>query len=233
MPGLMSLGVVSTAWAQDHDRDVDPEPDATDSDDVDTDKTMAEDDYGDPKGERTDPADARDFEPDEVLAFDLSAEQIAQARTLGFSVREQLDLDGLGLKLHRLAVPTGLSVDSALTRLRAGDPHGDYERNSRYRLAGAQCVGVRCYGQQLVAPPHAALCESAPRIAVLDTAVDVQHPALRQAHIQTIRIGAGAGSPAAHGTAVAAVLVGASAQGFSGLLPQARLFAADVFDTHS
>ena len=166
-----------------------------------------------------------------MLAYDLNPRQLAAVQAQGFTLRERLSLNSLNLQLLRFAVPEGLGVDAALARLRASDPAGDYDRNSRYRLAAAApCTGVRCYGQQLVGiKPEASACTASPRIALLDTAVDARHPALQGVALQTRRIGSGAGSPPAHGTAVAALLAGAAQQGFAGLLPRARLFAADVF----
>jgi subtilisin family serine protease len=65
------------------------------------------------------------------------------------------------------------------------------------------------------------------RIGLIDTGVDAAHRALRDATLQRWGCG-GAPVAAAHGTAVASLLVGRD-QGYRGAAPGAELFAADVY----
>ena len=63
---------------------------------------------------------------------------------------------------------------------------------------------------------------------MIDSGVDTAHPALQRSTV-TRRGCGGQARPAAHGTAVASLLVGDSDVGFRGALPRARLFAMDVY----
>lgn len=180
-----------------------------------------------------------EFELDEVLAIDMSETALALARQLGFTLLDSTPLPGLGLTLQRLRLPLGFDVAPLLAVLAKTDPLGLYERNRVYRLAGAAaeseagkaCAGLRCYPQTLMGWPPGG-CPQAVRLGLLDSALDVSHPALRGARIATHRVSE---QPVRrreqdHGTAIASLLVGREAAGFAGLLPQASLFAADVFD---
>lgn len=180
-----------------------------------------------------DDADGRDFELDELLAIDLDVDQIDRAEALGFEVLERVALDGLDFELLRLSLPDDKDALTALRQLRRLDPRGSYDLNQHYRLASAEtrCGGIRCYPQALIGAPvgDPSSCAVAGRVAVLDSSVDVSHPALRGARIRSERIGDGPASPADHGTAVATLLVGDPSSAYPGLLPAAELLAADVF----
>ena len=182
-----------------------------------------------------------EFEADEVLAINISSAALELANTLGFSLLDSTPLPGLGFKVTRLRLPDGFIDPVALLRtLVRADPLGLYGRNSVYRLADGSdvgiaangaCEGTRCYGQALVGWP-AGGCTHAARIGMLDSAVDVGHPALKKQKLVQQRIGRGKARAAEqeHGTAVAALLIGSSSGGVTGLLPQASLYAADVFE---
>jgi len=69
----------------------------------------------------------------------------------------------------------------------------------------------------------------APRIGMIDSAISLDHNALRHAQIKQQRfIASDLIAPTAHGTAVAGIIVG-QGNTFSGALPTAHLFAAAVF----
>ena len=74
-------------------------------------------------------------------------------------------------------------------------------------------------------------CGGAPLIGMVDTAVDLAHPALAGQSIELIEApGGGAPSSPAHGTAIAALLSGRTGSAAEGLLPAARLIAVDAFE---
>jgi subtilisin family serine protease len=64
------------------------------------------------------------------------------------------------------------------------------------------------------------------RVGLVDSGVDSRHPALRGAGIRSW--GCNAPHPDAHGTAVAALMVGRDGR-FRGALPGAQLYAADIY----
>jgi minor extracellular protease Epr len=174
----------------------------------------------------------RGIEPDEVLAIDLSAEGLAAARSMGFRVEEEKSLPDLGFRLAQLATPGGLPPPMAVRRLREADPRGTYDINPRYGAAAAPaCEGIRCEGQKLIAWPPAG-CLEAVSLGMVDTAVATSSPALTGSQIVQRHFGDSGGSAqgAEHGTQVATIFAGSLDAGFAGLVPKARLFAADVFN---
>lgn len=183
-----------------------------------------------------DPADAgTEFEPDELLAINISDAGLQLAGALGLGLVGRETLSGLGLDVVRLRLPAGFgSATVLLQQLMRIDPLGLYDRNAIYRLAGepsAACEGTRCYGQALTGWPIGG-CPRAVRIGMLDSAVDAKHPALVGQKLVRERIADSKAKAAEqdHGTGVAAQLVGNGHGGVQGLLPQASLYAADVFE---
>ena len=185
--------------------------------------------FGDP-----DQADF-EFEPDELLAINISDAGLQLAATLGLDLIGREALSGLGLDVVRLRLPARYgSATVLLKQLMRIDPLGLYGRNAIYRLAGepsVACEGTRCYGQTLTGWP-AGGCPRAVRIGMLDSAVDAKHPALVGQKLVRERIAESKAKTAEqdHGTAVAAQLIGNGRGGVQGLLPGARLYAADVFE---
>lgn len=180
-----------------------------------------------------------DFEPDEVLALNLGRKSAAILRQLGFRIREGHALSALKLRLYRLRPPRGMTGRQALAEVRKADPVGYYDLNNIYRLAGAKvapapagCEGVRCYAQTMIGW-NARGCAATVRVGMLDTAVDLRHAALAGRKVVTHRLARTPPAGTDHGTAVAALLVGATDSAFPGLLPEAELFAADVFSVDS
>jgi subtilisin family serine protease len=154
----------------------------------------------------------------EIIAVGMSEEALARARAGGFLVeRETAAAD---IRLIVLEVPEKSTTRNALRALRAADPQGLYDYNHIY-------LGV---GVTAGASPDAASAEGSThgetnsvgarvRVGLLDTGIDPSHPAFRDSLIhswgcKTRQI------PAAHGTAVASLLV---AHGGN------ELFAADVY----
>jgi hypothetical protein len=186
---------------------------------------------------REDPSDFdsdvdTDFEPDEILALNISRAALAKARALGFRVQERRFLRTLKFTLARLRPPSNMNARTALARLREIDPDGFYDRNLLYQLAGratAPCTGLRCYGQKLIG--WGAGCGIKTRVGIVDSALDLLNPALAGRKIVHSRVHGGnpAGGESEHGTAVAALLVGAPDSSFPGMLPESELVAADVF----
>ena len=193
-------------------------------------------DWG-PDTDRSDPSDFTidadyAYDPDDILAFNLSPEAVGKVRKLGFLIVSRTVLPSLHLELARLRPPFGMTARKGLRVLRQADPDGFYGFNPIYRLAaGADgCEGLRCYGQSLVGWGTGA-CALHAKVAIVDSAVDLAAPALAGRKIQYRRFNRRPASAieAEHGTAIAAMLVGAPESGFQGLMPDASLVAADVF----
>lgn len=190
-----------------------------------------------PRGDFDDPSRFasdvdEEFEADDILALNLGRESQARARALGFRVQEKRALRSLRLWLVRLRPPPGMDARAALAALRKADPKGFYDYNAVYRLASApsSCQGIRCYGRSLIGWSSGA-CSLHTRIGIVDSALDTHNPALagRDIRYRRLRGDTPMTADTEHGTAIAALLVGAPDSGFPGLLPDAELVAIDVF----
>ena len=164
----------------------------------------------------------------QVGALSPSDEALDRARGAGFSVLRTENLWGLGLTLVVLQAPDGLSTRRALKKLRELDPQGQYDFNHLYMGSGPQ-------GQATTGIPRAPAVDTAPstagaRIGLIDSGVDGAHPVL--SGVTIVRQGCdGALFPAAHGTAVASLLVG-QGENFESVIPGATLHASDIFCGH-
>ena len=151
----------------------------------------------------------------------LPASNAARERLLALpevALIEETQLDGLDISWLLLRAEVGL-----LPRLRALDPEGTYDYQHLYLGSGE--VGSAS------ATPHPTGAEattSSARVGLIDSGVDVQHPSLRRSNVQRHGCG-GTAHPAAHGTAVASLLVGNDGGTFRGALPGATLYAADAY----
>lgn len=169
------------------------------------------------------------YRADRLLVQALSPAGRAQAQALGLQRVSARTLPRLALPLVELQLPPGVPASSVLPLLQAADPRAQVELNPVYRLASVDCRGIRCYAPQLLRWPPA--CRVQARIGLIDGPVVSTLPALRGATITQRRWAPDAPPPAAadHGTGLAAWLVGQPAAGFPGLLPDAALWAADVY----
>ncbi|WP_416760996.1 S8 family serine peptidase [Roseateles sp. So40a] len=178
----------------------------------------------------------------EVLA--LPSSDAAKRRLLedaGLTLVEVSTLEGLDLAWLRLRATsrmTPAALAALIARLKADDPDGAYDYHHVYLDAGevgatgpTGAIGTRAGSTSTAAGADAAgaaASAAGPRLGMIDSGVDTAHPALQRSTV-TRRGCGGQARPAAHGTAVASLLVGDSDVGFRGALPRARLFAMDVY----
>lgn len=161
----------------------------------------------------------------EILAWSPSPAGLAAARAAGLTVVRERTLEGIGETMVVLRVPEQADLAATLEQLRARDPEGDYDFNHIYTGSAAQPLeqAVPAGAQRKEAPP----ATGAAQVGLVDSGVDTGHVVFRDATIR--RWGCdGAAFPSAHGTAVAALMVGQSAR-FKGVAPAASLFAADIY----
>ncbi|MES1159007.1 MAG: S8 family serine peptidase [Terricaulis silvestris] len=157
----------------------------------------------------------------QVLAVDPSAEALAAAQRQGFTIVEQNAAGALGLSIVTLRAPQGMSTRRAVEALRRADPSGAYDYDHLYLGAGE--AAAEAHARQ----PNGAGVSSNVRIGLIDGGVDAAHPALASLAIHQ-RGFAGEAHTDAHGTAVASLLAGESAD-FHGAAPGASLYVADVY----
>jgi len=166
----------------------------------------------------------------DILAWSPSAQGLAAAQAAGLAVHSEQVLDG-GERMVVLRVPDGASTAAALEQLRALDPEGAYDFNHVYTGSGAAPAADAAppggEGGQARGKPAEAGAGAGARVGLVDGGVERGHDVFHDASI--VRWGCdGAAHPSAHGTAVAALMVGQSAR-FKGVAPHAALYAADIY----
>jgi subtilisin family serine protease len=193
-----------------------------------------DDDDDDDDGQRDDDDDDdnrfRAYRDREVLLIDPSAASLTRARALGFRVIETFDARAMGLRVTRLSIPRGWTMQRARRALNDIAPDAADLHHLYRPLQGADCARRPCLPrQQINWPKDTRSCGASAKIGIIDTAVETNHTALRGAKITARHFTRAPGKPDGHGTAVAALLVGAPNSEHAGLMPNAELLAADPF----
>jgi subtilisin family serine protease len=155
----------------------------------------------------------------ELLLIAPAPATVDAALAQGFTVLREQTLAELGLRHVVLRPPAGMGTAQAAERLRAIDPQLELDFNHLYTRSGDV--------QAADAAPSAIARARRARVGLIDSGVERRHAALRHANVSAWGCG-GAEHPSAHGTAVASLLIGRDG-GFSGVLADAALYAADVF----
>jgi len=158
----------------------------------------------------------------EVVAFAPTEAALERARAAGFTVIRERALDGLDARLVILAAPNGMATRLAVQQLQALDPDGVYDFNHLYMDSGS-IAGTAA--EPISADSTAATTVA--RIGLVDGGVDTSHGVFRDIVIHQHGCSGGA-VPAAHGTAVASLMIGRSPR-FHGVAPGSELYAADVY----
>jgi len=200
----------------------------------------------DPNAPRLD----RPVEAQQVLLVDPTDEQVRELEDAGYRVLRSSRLDELGFTLVEMRTPNDMNVSDAMTDIRYRFPQLMISPNDLMDLSRTEPEldrpPYRQAARTQVAQPAADFtrelsgwgevsetCGQGITLGQIDGYVDTDHPALRgrrlifQSFLRDDRI------PGAedHGTAVAVLLIGRSIEGRpAGLLPGARLYAANIFE---
>jgi len=166
----------------------------------------------------------------EIVVADVDETELSVIRDYGFRVLEVTRLEALGLTILRLAVPSGWAEDRARIQIAAVLPGVIVDVNSLYAMQGQTTLPPPDYGQQMIGWRYGAPgCGRGMKIGMLDTAIELSLPAFAGAEV-TQEILVPNATPAPHGTAVAAILVGQHEKSIvPGLVPGAELSVAAVF----
>jgi len=175
---------------------------------------------------------------DEILGLAPSDAALDHARSLGFAVDREQSIGAMNIRLVVFRAPRGMSTKKALRTLRDADPGGSYDYNHIYSGGGTTGGGALFRAGGATADPKGRdaptsgqpatnPAQSRVRVGLLDSGVDVTHPVFRESMVHAWGCGSRA-VPAAHGTAVASLLIGRS-EVFHGVHPDAELYAADVY----
>lgn len=180
------------------------------------------------------PVQADRFRADELIALNPSPAALQRVGQWGARVVETSVQAGLGMRVVRLRLPPGIDARSALAVANERDP-GVFDLHHLYQLAQADdggCVGASCEPMQRMDwPARSATCGREQIIGMVDSGVDTRMSALQGADLRVRRFVADEreAGDTTHGTAVATILVGQPGTVLPGLLPRARLRAAEPF----
>lgn len=168
----------------------------------------------------------------EIVVLGLDDGELDRLEAEGF-VRLDEGLAG-GQRLLRLRVPRTVRVDRALARVAEIAPRSLSDRNHLYRPQAADgCAAEICSSWRQVGWHERGdrSCLAGVTVGVVDTGVNDEHDALRQAEVRLVTVRAKGARPssARHGTAVMSLLAGDPASRIPGLIPGAKLIAADPF----
>ena len=165
----------------------------------------------------------------EVLAQPSSPAARDALLSAGFKALRDDALDGLDDALIVLKAPSGVELADAVARARAIDPAGTYDFHHLYLGSGSVGAGEGPASAPTASATPVTRAADAPalKVGLIDSGVDASHPALR--HVDVQRHGCSDGAhPAAHGTAVASLMVGVEDH-FNSALPRAQLYAGDAY----
>ena len=170
--------------------------------------------------------------PDEVVAMIAGdgSNIAAIARTNGLSVRSQRQSALLGGFIVRFGIDDGRTPASVSAMLQASGTINTPGPNHLYQLQGSAFEGARYAPAKIGWPTTGVrLTGKDVLIGVIDTAIDLNHPDLKSAVLDSFD--ALPDQPVLsrrHGTAVAGLVAGRSM--IKGVAPQARLLVARAFD---
>lgn len=165
-----------------------------------------------------------------VMAAPEVFDQLAAEGYLFATVTE---LPGMGLRLAEVAAPSSFDI----TRVRQGVVDVVGSDKAEVDLNHIYTAGDRVSEQagQGVDPRAAIrfpadMDELPLRIGMIDSSVDLSHPALAKSHIESRSFASeGASLPSYHGTAIASIIAADSAD-FVGIAPNSEVYAAAVFE---
>jgi subtilisin family serine protease len=176
-------------------------------------------------------------EPEElvVISADMAqAQQLAQILgAYGLTPKRRKPLKNLGLVLSLFRVPPDVELQQITLNVRKANPPMWVDHNHRFQLLG-DTQSSRTAKDQIAWPAQDNNCGKGLRIGMIDTDLNLEHPALKGQRITSqSMISAGINRPVTdHGTAVASLLIGKPGSAFAGPLPGAQLFNAAVFRAH-
>jgi len=171
----------------------------------------------------------------EILAVSPSDAEVNAALAAGFTIVRVRALDGLDARIvvfgvPRGIVPQGMDTQRGLIRLRELAPSASLDFNHIYTDSGGFDQGPAPRTEGTVPPASGPAVNRAGidgKIGLIDGGVDVTHAVFKDIQIHQHGC-AGSSVPSPHGTAVASLMIGRSAD-FHGVSSGSDLYAADVF----
>jgi hypothetical protein len=170
------------------------------------------------------------FLPEEIVVAGIDERTLDLLAADSFTIVERAAVGRAGRMVARLREPRNTTYAAARTRILAIAPDAIVDLNHVYRTSEFGCPKGACSGPTFIAwPSHG--CRARPLIGMIDTGVDLAHPAFAGRAIEEMSVIGAGRKPAdnAHGTAIAALLAGAPESRTPGLVPDARVIAVAAF----
>lgn len=161
----------------------------------------------------------------EAEVFDELAEK-------GYLFDTVTDLPGLGMRLAEVAGPSSFDITEVRRGVLdvVGKDRAEVDLNHIYTAGSEVDVLEEGIAPRAAIGMPAVNADIAPRIGMIDSGVDTAHPALAGSNIESRSfVSRGAELPNFHGTAIASIIAANDAQ-YKGLMPDARVYAAAVFE---
>ncbi len=152
----------------------------------------------------------------------------------GVGIVSRRKLAGLGMVLSTFRVPAEQDMTELLNQAQEAFVDAQVELNQRFRLLRSEeskpsgLSKKRRYAQDMVGVSVPSRCQQPVALAMLDSQVNIEALAADAERIEMFDATGKQPPPDAHGTAIANLML-SSDHGFPGLLPQASLFAVNVF----
>jgi Subtilase family len=165
----------------------------------------------------------------EFVAWAVNSDSVTAIERAGFQVVARGALSIADGEALRVRAPAGLGRQTALRRLGAAAPGAVIAENNIYRNI-SRPSGTR-RGETGRTIEHTVACSAGSTVAIIDTALDRDHPAFAGSSLVGLTVRAPDRQPSStgHGTAVASMLIGRRDGPAPGLAPGARLVAVDAF----
>jgi subtilisin family serine protease len=172
--------------------------------------------------------------PREFVIWNATSEQVAGIERARFRILARSTMTN-GRMIVRLRAISGTSRQTAMRRMAELAPGATIGENIRYRSilrTTSRGSGAPGMGRSL---GEAVACSADVEVAMIDTGVDPQHPALIGARLTRLDMRGSGREPSGtrHGTAVASLIVGVPGGPTPGIAPQVRLLAIDAFHRDS
>ncbi|WP_245461922.1 S8 family serine peptidase [Shinella sp. JR1-6] len=178
----------------------------------------------------------------EIVATGLDEGALAGLTQDGFVIDSRIEVALVGGEMVRLIVPRGMTLEAARAAVSARSATAAVDFNHFYQPQAAEAEKAACVRESCGLVRHMVgwptggdgsgmACLKPQRIGLIDTAINADHAVLAKARLEVLSLGdeKGAASGEQHGTAVAALLVGAPGSRVPGLLPEAEVVAVDAF----
>lgn len=162
----------------------------------------------------------------EILGWAITNAGLARASARGFTIGRRTALGEMG-EIVVLVPPPGLSTRAAIRELRRADRTGTFEFNHLFFESAATSPQSATTNEPRTALPANTITAAEVRAGLIDGGIEASHPSFAGMSLHTWGC-SDRPVPSAHGTAVASLLAGRTAE-FHGAAPGATLYVADVF----